>query len=80
MHADLHNNVYDENDKPMLRTLRPIIDLRSLALKIKENSTAHVATLDGIEFTRVMKQLATNIVDGADAEFSNSVLRVDQEA
>jgi prophage DNA circulation protein len=28
MYEYLHNNVYDESDKSMLKTLRPIIDLR----------------------------------------------------
>ena len=48
--------------------MRPIIDLRSLALKVKQKGAAHVLALDGEQFTKVSKQLATNIVDVPDSE------------
>ncbi len=68
MYKDLDSNVYDENDKSMLKTLRPIIDLRSLALKLKEKGMAYVAAFDGAQFIKSSKQLATNIVDVPDSE------------
>ncbi|CAB3980645.1 LIGHT-DEPENDENT SHORT HYPOCOTYLS 6 [Paramuricea clavata] len=68
MYECLHNKVYDEGDKSMLKTLRPIIDLRSLALKVKQKGAAHVLASDGEQFTKVSKQLATNIVDVPDSE------------
>ena len=55
MHADLDNNVYDQNE-------------RSLALKVKEKGAVHFAAFDAIEFNRVTKQLATNIVDVTDTK------------
>ena len=68
MNEDLSNHVYDESDKSMLKTLRPIIDLRSLALKVKQKGAALVLALDGEQFTKVSKQLATNIGDVPDSE------------
>ncbi|CAB4009083.1 Hypothetical predicted protein [Paramuricea clavata] len=68
MYECLHNKVYHEGDKSMLKTLRPIIDLSSLALKVKQKSAAHVLALDGEQFTKVSKQLATNIDDVPDSE------------
>ena len=47
MYEDFNIHVYDESDKSMLKTLRPIIDLRSLALKVKQKVAAHVLALDG---------------------------------
>ena len=64
MYEDFNNHVYDESDKSMLKTLRPIIDLRSLALKV----AAHVLALDGEQFTKVSKQLATNFAAVPDSE------------
>ena len=68
MYEDLNNHIYDESDKSLLKTLRPIIDLRSLALKVKQKGAAHVLALDGEQFTKVSKQLATNIADVPDSE------------
>ena len=42
---DLARNVYSEEDKKTLEILRPLIDLRNLALKTKESSATHVAAL-----------------------------------
>ncbi|CAB4012781.1 Hypothetical predicted protein [Paramuricea clavata] len=68
---EMSNKVYDEGDKSMLKNLRPIIDLRSLALKVKQKGAAHVLALDGELFTKVSKQLATNIVDVPDSEIQD---------
>lgn len=51
MYEDLYSTVYDKNDKSMRKTLRPIIDLKSLAIKVKEN-----CFFDEVQFIKSSKQ------------------------
>ena len=56
---DLSHNMYNEKNKETLKIIRPLVNLQSFALKVKESNASHVAVtaLNGYSFVKNFKQI-----------------------
>ena len=59
--------MYDEKDLGFLDFIIPLIDLRSLAVRIKEKGSQG-AVLEGLQLISTAKKIAKNIADVPDSE------------
>ena len=57
---DFSHNVYSDDKKETLKTIRPLVDLQSDALKVKESNASHVAfvALKRYSIAKNFKQIA----------------------
>ena len=64
----LYEKVFCESDKKMIESLRVLLDLEGLCMKIKTSGAAHVASIQSKQFIEKSRSIVQNIEDISDQE------------
>ena len=66
--TNLLGKVYDAEDKKLINSIRVLLDLESLAIKLKLSASAHVAALQTKSFIEKSREISPQISDISDQE------------
>ena len=66
--ANLQNKVYQAEDKKLIETIRVVLDLETLSIKLNLSGAAHVAAVQSKLFIKKARELSADLSDISDEE------------